>query len=138
MPASDVPPQEAAPEKIEAIGRDFQQRLGIAESVRVSIVESNKYLASVERSPAPERAFHIALDRKFLSTLNDKQLRAVIAHELGHIWIFTHHPYLQTEALANEKALLLVSRGTLESVYEKIWDAEGHQGPLQEFLAQVE
>jgi hypothetical protein len=22
-----------------------------------------------------------------------------IAHEVGHVWVFTHHPYLQTEKL---------------------------------------
>ena len=31
-------------------------------------------------------------------------------HELGHVWIFTHHPYLQTEQLANRIAMRLVSR----------------------------
>jgi hypothetical protein len=37
--------------------------------------------------------------------LAGEKLRAVIAHEFGYIWIFTHHPFFQTEALTNQKAL---------------------------------
>jgi len=52
--------------------------------------------------------------------LTDDDIKAVVAHELGHVWIFTHHPYLQTEQLANEIAMRLVTRESLEPVYAKV------------------
>jgi len=52
---------------------------------------------------------------------------------LGHVWIFTHHPYLQTELLANQVALRVVSRENSERIYEKVWKDKGKRG-LKEFL----
>ncbi|MBI4458667.1 MAG: M48 family metalloprotease [Acidobacteria bacterium] len=124
--------------KLLAIANDFRERLGIAEQVSISIVEVNGYLVSVQRTSDSVKSFVIKFEEQFLATLTEEDLRAVIAHELGHVWIFTHHPYLQTEALANEKALQLVSRETLEQVYEKVWQHEGQKGTLREFLAKVE
>jgi hypothetical protein len=43
---------------------------------------------------------------------------------------FTHHPYLQTEELANEVALRVVSRESLDEVYEKVWKRTGTKGDL--------
>jgi hypothetical protein len=57
---------------------------------------------------------------------------------MGHIWVFTHHPYLQTEALANQKASELVPRESLRKVYEKVWRIEGQKGTFDEFFARVE
>lgn len=125
-------------QKLNTVVREFQTRLGMSEAIAVSIVEANEYLVSVQRSPDAEKGFIIQFERKFLPTLNDEEVRAVIAHELGHIWIFTHHPYLQTESLANEKALQLVSRQSLEQVYGKVWVRTGQKGTLQDFLAKVE
>jgi len=62
-------------------------------------------------------------------------LSASIAHELGHVWIFTHHPYLQTELLANQIALKVVTREELERVYEKVWKDKG-KGDLKDFLGE--
>jgi hypothetical protein len=70
--------------------------------------------------------------------LSEEDVRAVIAHELGHVWIFTHHPYLHTEALANQKALAVVSRESLVRVYEKVWRRGGQKGSLEAFLAEVD
>ena len=125
-------------QKLNTVVREFQTRLGMSEAIEVSIVEANEYLVSVKHSPNAEKGFIMQFERKFLPTLNDEEVRAVIAHELGHIWIFTHHPYLQTESLANEKALQLVSRETLEQVYGKVWERTGRKGTLQDFLARVE
>ena len=55
----------------------------------------------------------------------------MVAHELGHVWIYTHHPYLQTEQLANQIAMRVVSRESLDSVYGKVWADAG--GPLPRF-----
>ena len=63
----------------------------------------------------------------------DSELSASIGHELGHVWIFTHHPYLQTELLANQVALRVVSRENSERIYEKVWKDKGKRG-LKEFL----
>jgi hypothetical protein len=65
----------------------------------------------------------------------DSELSASIGHELGHVWIFTHHPYLQTELLANQVALRVVSREDLERIYEKIWK-DKEKGGLKEFLGE--
>ncbi len=59
------------------------------------------------------------------------EVRAVVAHELGHVWMFTHHPYLPTEMLANEVALRVVDRQVLEQVYEKVWKRIGTIGTLE-------
>jgi Zn-dependent protease with chaperone function len=66
--------------------------------------------------------------------LDEVELSAVIAHEIGHLWIYTHHPYLQTEALANRIALKLVGRQALASAYRKLWDRTGEPGDLDAFL----
>ena len=55
---------------------------------------------------------------------------AAAAHELGHVWIFTHHPFLQTEEGANRVALQLVDRKTLEEVYAKVWVRVGGRGSI--------
>ena len=66
-------------------------------------------------APLPGRAsFRMSLEATFVNDLTDEELDAVMAHELGHVWIFTHHPFLQTEQLANQIAMRVVSRQTLE------------------------
>jgi predicted Zn-dependent protease len=77
--------------------------------------------------------FAMSFERSFLATLGEDELEAVVAHELGHVWIFTHHPYLHTEALANQVAMRVVSRGSLEAVYEKVRARGGLKGHLVRF-----
>jgi Zn-dependent protease with chaperone function len=109
---------------------EFRRRLAIPDDVAVSIVPENALVVSVERLKDRDRGFTATFDAAFLDGLNDDDLGAVIAHELGHVWIFTHHPYLQTEELANEIALRVVSRETLDRVYEKVWKRTGTKGDL--------
>jgi len=52
------------------------------------------------------------------------------------VWIFTHHPYLQTEELANQIAMRAVSRASLERVYAKVWERGGTKGDLARFLGE--
>ena len=132
------PAQNTDEQKAATVIKEFRSRLGIPQQVSVSIIGANARLVSVRRSQPQAENFVVEFDRNFLTTLNDEELRTVIAHEMGHVWIFTHHPYLQTEALANEKALELVSWDSLEKVYEKVWQHEGQKGTLEEFLARVE
>jgi hypothetical protein len=116
--------------RLQALVDGVRERLSISQEVVVSIVAEDKLLVSVERMPSRDGAFALAFERDFLAVLTEDELTAVVAHELGHVWIFTHHPYLQTEELANKVALKLVSRDTLAKVYEKVWQRTGGKGEL--------
>ena len=50
------------------------------------------------------------------------------------MWVFTHHPYLQTEQLANDVAMRVVTRDALMRVYDKVWKAGAEKGDLATFL----
>ena len=125
-------------QKLSAIVEEFRSRLGISGRIVVSIVRSNQLLVSVRPSPLQAKTFIVRLDKHFLATLSHEELRAAIAHELGHVWIFTHSPYIQTEPLANSTALELVSRENLKHVYEKVWAYEGRQGTPEKILSEAE
>jgi len=100
----------------------------------VTIVPANALMMSVEAPEEPTKPFVLSIDATFLNTLTDEEIEAAIAHELGHVWIFTHHPYLQTEGLANQIAMRAVSRASLERVYAKVWERGGTKGDLARFL----
>jgi len=121
--------------RIRAIVDRFRQDLLIRERVFISIVAKNDKLVSIERTKKTRGGFVLSFDETFLNGLDDNELRASIAHELGHVWIFTHHPYLHTELLANQIALRVVTRENLEKVYEKVWKDKG-KGDLKEFLGE--
>jgi len=107
------------------------------QHIQISIVPSEEKMVSVQRVGATggaDAVFMIQLDQSFLHGLNDEELRAAIAHELGHVWISCHHPYLQTKALANEIAMKVVSRDSLKKVYEKLWLHLGTSGDLEQLL----
>ncbi len=123
-------------EEINEIVHTLAGRLGITQQVTVSVVPRNSRLASTEQIPK-EDAFQISFEEAFLRTLDHDDLTAAVAHELGHIWIFTHFPYLQTEPLANRQALKLVSRNDLQAIYEKIWKWKGEEGNLEKVLEPV-
>ena len=99
---------------IQALADDLRARLSIPNTVVVSLVRSDNLVVSVERSPDQEGAFSLSIEEGFLEGLSDDEIAAIVAHELGHVWIFTHHPYLQTEEQANEIAMQVVSREALE------------------------
>jgi hypothetical protein len=113
--------------RISEIAYELKQQLGIPQAVDVQIVLTNNRVFSVE--PADQRThFTISVDSSFLHELSDQELTAAIAHELGHVWIYTHHPFLHTEALANEIALRVVSKGALTSLYDKLQQFEAARG----------
>jgi len=114
---------------VQLVVDGLRQQLSIPDSVLVTVAP-NALVASVARSADRPDTFDLVLDDAFLATLADDELDAAIAHELGHVWIFTHHPYLQTEELANRVALRIVSRDSLERLYQKVWQ-NGGKGDLQ-------
>jgi Zn-dependent protease with chaperone function len=124
------------PKRLQVFVEDLARQLALPATVRVTIVESNALLVSVAPQEGRENAFVLSFEDSFLDGLDDEELCAVIAHELGHVWIFTHHPYLQTERLANSIAMRIVSRANLEKVYGKVWQRGGTKGDLVQFLGQ--
>ena len=58
-------------------------------------------MMSVGTSADASGAFQLSIEASFMDVLSDDELEAAVAHELGHVWVFTHHPFLQTEQLAN-------------------------------------
>jgi len=107
------------PKKIKNIIEQLKKQMGITEEIGVALVAKNDLIVSVQpRKGRP--GFDMSFERAFLNTLDDEDLRAVIAHELGHVWIFTHHPYLQTEDLANSIAFKAVTTSAMDRVYEKV------------------
>ena len=108
---------------------DYRSKLAISEPVTISIVPKNPLLVSVGRG-GDGAGFEMSFEGDFLDALDSQEIDAVVAHELGHVWIFTHHPFLQTEELANDVALRLVSRDLLERVYAKVWQQTGAKGDL--------
>lgn len=113
---------------------ELKTGLAIPHAVAVSVVGSNRLVMSVAPPAAQDAPFQLSVDAGFLDDLTDDELSAAFAHELGHVWVFTHHPYLQTERLANEIAMRVVSRESLERVYSKMWAHGGRKGDLLAFL----
>jgi hypothetical protein len=125
------------PSQLTEIARNLCAQLRMDETIEVRIDESNELLVSSEPLPGSSRGFRISFDKRFLETLSDDEIAGAIAHELGHVWIFTHHPYLQTETLANEIALRVVTRETMTHVYSRMWSRTGVVGNIDELLGPV-
>ena len=123
--------QAAQLQSMREIAENFQGQLGMLQRVDFAVVADDSRLVSVRRI-IEEDGFLMTFDQDFLAQLSEEEIRAVIAHELGHIWIFTHHPYLQTEDLANRKALQLVPAASLEKVYQRVVHCGGVRQTLPE------
>lgn len=129
--------REGALARLQLLVDAIRLRLGIERAVTVAIVEKNPYLVPVEAPAQPDGAFEVRVEAHMLELLTADELEAVLAHELGHVWIFTHHPYLQTELLANQVAMRAVRREALARVYEKVWK-QGPKGDLASFLGRAD
>ena len=113
-------------QRIQEIVNDFMARLTMPQRVSVSVVPKNPLMVSVEYTD-PDGGFVLSVEEEFVGELTQEELEAAIAHELGHVWIFTHHPFLQTEVLANQDraapgATLQPGAGLRKGV-----EAPGHQ-----------
>ena len=119
-------------QRIQDIVDAFVARLPLQQRVSVSVVAKNPLMFSVEFDKVDVGTdFRLSVQEDFIGELTQEELEAAVAHELGHVWIFTHHPFLQTEALANEIAQRLVPRSNLLQVYEKVWQRQGTRGDLR-------
>jgi Zn-dependent protease with chaperone function len=125
---------EVAARNLQRVLDNVRERLGIDRAVTVTVVASNPHHVSVEPPAAIGAAFVVQVEEAILELLTEDEVEATIAHELGHVWVFTHHPYLQTELLANQVAMRAVSRDALVRVYEKVWGQTGHKGDMTHFL----
>jgi hypothetical protein len=113
---------------------DLRARLEISERADITVVAHNPLVMSVETLAGRSGPFVISVDRDFIHELSHDELEAAIAHELGHVWIYTHPPYIQTERYANEIAMRVIRRSTFEPVYQKVWARTGIRGNLVEFI----
>jgi Peptidase family M48 len=120
-------------QRIQEIVNEFMAKLNMAHKVAVAVVPKNPLMVSVDY-PDASTGFLLSAEEDFISELTQEELEAVIAHELGHVWIFTHRPFLHTEVLANEIAQRLVPRSSLVQVYEKVWKRQGTKGDLTRFV----
>ena len=120
--------------RLQELVNGLKTQLGIDAVVSAAIVPTNTLLVSVQPVDGVPGTFRMAFEERFLTTVDEDELKAIVAHELGHVWIFTHHPYLQTERLANTVAIRAVPRESLERVYSKVWEREGSKGDLARFL----
>jgi len=121
--------------RVQQVTDDLRRRLGILERVLATVVDHNPLVMSVETLSGRSGPFVITADEEFIESLTDEELKAAVAHELGHVWIYTHHPYLQTERLANDIALRVISPEVLVPVYEKVWKRTGARGNLSEYIS---
>lgn len=119
---------------LQDVTDDLRTRLKIGERVQVELVDHNPLVMSVETLSGRTGPFVITIDRDFIRELNPSETEAAIAHELGHVWIYTHEPFVQTERMANDVAMRIISRSAFEPVYEKVWSRTGVRGNLIEFL----
>jgi hypothetical protein len=118
--------------RVQRLVDDYLPKLGMSAHVEVTVVPRNELMVSVEPT-AGQTGFRLLVEESFLQDLSDDELSATVAHELGHVWIFTHHPFLQTEAGANDVAMRLVPKDSLERVYEKVYQRLGTKGTLTRF-----
>jgi hypothetical protein len=120
--------------RLQEVVNELKTRLGISSDVTAAIVAHDPRLASVAAPTRDHEPYRLSIERAFVATLTDEELRAAVAHELGHVWVFTNYPYQQTEALANQIAMRIVERAHLEQVYYKVFQRGGTKQDLDSFL----
>lgn len=135
---TDGEERRLANEQVQRIVSRLKGELAIGVEIVPVIVPANSRLVSIQRQADARDggSFVMSFDEQFLAGLDEEALTAIVAHELGHVWIFTHHPYLQTERLANSVAMRVVSRESLARVYARVWERAGGKGDLVHFLGQ--
>jgi len=121
-------------EQLEATAAELAAAMGLNQPIQVAVVPDNKRVVSVEALSSPEDGYQILIEQSFLETLDSEECVAALAHELGHVWIYSHFPFLHTEALANEIAMRAVPRKSMAALYSKLWAYNGVAGKLEDLL----
>src|SRR5262245_23726651 len=91
--------------RLDTVAASLATALEMPKHVEVVLVLRNDLVVSVEPMPGAEEGYRVIFEERFFERLTEEEVAAAIAHEIGHVWIYSHFPYLQTEALANEIAL---------------------------------
>ena len=133
-PLAAAEPSAFEVERIQALVDRLRSELGVRAAVTVVVRPHVALIVSVEAPTHDAQPFLLAIEERFLARLSAEELDAAVAHELGHVWLFTHHPYLQTERLANQIAMRVVPRESLVSVYQRMWEHGGTRGELETVL----
>ena len=123
------------PARAQEFVDQLRATLQIPNEVQIAVVTYHPLVFSVRPLDTNKNRFLLTMELGFLLELDDDELRAALAHELGHVWIYTHHPFLQTELEANVIAQRVVDRRSFENVYSKLWMYEGASGvPIDDLL----
>src|SRR4029077_13636785 len=88
--------------KLDQMATGLATALEVPKKVGVVLVARNDLIVSVAPLTPPDQGYRVVFEQGFFDRLSDEEVEAALAHELGHVWINSHFPYLQTEALANE------------------------------------
>jgi len=116
----------------------LRSELSIRSEVDIVLVKYHPLVFFVEPEDARKQRFRLSMEADFLLRLDDEELSAALAHEMGHVWIFTHFPFLHTEMLANTIGQRVVPRRSFERIYTKLWAYERTTGvPMDELLGPV-
>ena len=125
---------DRSPRKLAEIVSLLEKQLGIQIDVQVKVAPNTHMVVSVAPLENVSGTFVLTIDEAFLNQLDDEEMTAAVGHELGHVWIFTHHPFLQTEALANQIAMRVVARDSLKKLYSKLWAFQSTTGNVADLL----
>src|SRR6185295_11792286 len=90
---------------LDEVASGLATALDIPKRVEVVLVTRNDLVVSVEPLTAPDEGYRVVFDQRFFERLSNEEVAAALAHEIGHVWIYSHFTFLQTEGLANEIAL---------------------------------
>jgi hypothetical protein len=120
--------------KAQDVVDQLRVELSIENTVDVVVVPYTPLVFSVEPIDRDKTRFRLSMELRFLMMLDDDELRAALAHELGHVWIYTHMPFLQTERIANDIGMHAVHRVAFERLYTQLWNYERTTGVPLELL----
>jgi len=113
--------------------------LSIRNEVDIALVKFHPLVFFVEPEDGGKQRFRLSMEVDFFLRLDDDELLAALAHEMGHVWIFTHFPFLHTEMLANVIGQRVAPRRSFERIYTKLWAYERTTGvPMDDLLGPVQ
>ena len=67
----------------------LRAELPISNTVQIAVVAYHPRVFSVQPTDIQKDRFLLTMERGFLLMLKDDELRAALAHELGHVWIYS-------------------------------------------------